>query len=85
MIEQAIIAGCGVTAIFLSQDPLESRRRYACLFGLAAQPAWFYVTWTHELYGIFALSLIYTFSWARGLRTYWWKPRHPSRVPTRGA
>jgi nicotinamide riboside transporter PnuC len=75
VIDQAIIGVCGVTAIFLSQDPAPSRRRWACVFGLCAQPAWFYTTWQAEQYGIFCLSLFYAYAWARGVRTYWLRPQ----------
>ena len=73
MIEQIVIALFGVTAIFLSQDPRDSVRRWACICGLIAQPAWFYAAYQAEQWGIFGLSFLYTFSWLRGVRTYWWK------------
>lgn len=72
MIDQLVIGACGVTAVFLSQDPRESHRRFACLFGLAAQPAWFWATWQAEQWGIFALSFLYAWSWLRGFRHHWW-------------
>lgn len=71
MIEQIAIGLCGVAAVFLSQDARASRRRYACLFGLAAQPFWFLATWKAGQYGIFALSFLYAFSWARGFWMHW--------------
>lgn len=71
MSEQIAIALLCVTAVFLSQDALESRRRWAPIFGLLGQPFWFYATWKAEQWGIFALCFLYTFSWARGLWTYW--------------
>lgn len=73
MIEQIGIALCGVTAVFLSQDTRESWRRWACIFGLASQPFWFYATWKAQQWGIFALCVLYAFSWLRGLHTYWIK------------
>jgi len=73
MIEQLGIALFGVTAVFLSQDARESRRRWACIAGLLGQPFWFYATWKAGQWGMFALCFLYAFSWARGLRTYWWK------------
>jgi len=73
MIEQIGIAACGVTAVFCSQDSRESVRRWACVFGLAGQPFWFYATFVAEQWGIFALSFLYAYSWLRGVRTYWWK------------
>lgn len=71
MIAQFMIGLCGVTAIWLSQSADHDRRRYACLFGLAAQPFWFYTTWHAEQWGIFALCFLYTWSWWRGFRFYW--------------
>ncbi|WP_104655072.1 hypothetical protein [Ralstonia insidiosa] len=71
MIDQIAIGLCGVTAVFLSQDQRASRRRYACLFGLAAQPAWLYATWTAGQWGIFFLSFLYAYSWARGFWAHW--------------
>lgn len=71
MIEQIGIAVFGLVAVFLSQDSRESWRRFACIFGLAGQPFWFYATYQAEQWGIFALCFFYAYSWARGIRTYW--------------
>ena len=75
MIAQLAIAATGVTAIWLSQSKSEQARRFACLFGLAAQPFWFYATWLAEQWGIFAMCFLYTASWLRGFRTHWLPPR----------
>lgn len=74
MIDQIGIAVCGVSAVFLSQDKRESWRRWACVFGLAGQPFWFLATLHAEQWGIMALTVLYTYSWLRGVRTYWIKP-----------
>ena len=73
MIEQVGIAVFGVAAIWLSQDSRESWRRWACVCGLVGQPFWFYATWKAGQWGIFLLCFIYAYSWARGIRTYWWR------------
>lgn len=73
MIEQIGIAICGVSAVFLSQDARESWRKWACIFGLIGQPFWFWTTYTHEQWGIFALCFVYAYSWSRGVKTYWLK------------
>lgn len=70
MTEVAITA-LSLLAVWLSQDPNEARRRYACLAGLAAQPFWFAIQWSHGLYLLSALSLIYAALWMRGVRTHW--------------
>ena len=69
--EQLAIAFTGVIAIWLSQDCCPKRRRYACLFGLAGQPFWFYSAWQAEQWGIFALCLFYAWAWFKGVRTHW--------------
>lgn len=74
MIDQIGIAVCGVSAVFLSQDRRESWRKWACIFGMAGQPFWMWATWQASQWGIFALTLVYAYSWARGVRTYWLKP-----------
>jgi len=70
--EQIAIALTGVTAIFLSQSK-GNLPKYACLFGLAGQPFWFYSAYTAEQWGIFILCLFYTFAWAKGVKTHWIK------------
>lgn len=77
MIDQAIIAVCGVASIWLANDPRESRRRWAAPIGLVAQPFWMYATFVAEQWGIFALSFVYAAGWARGVRHHW--------LPGRGA
>lgn len=71
MIEQIMLGVLGVTAVFLSQDVNMNRRRYACLFGLAAQPFWFYATWKAHQWGIFALSFVYALCWIKGFANHW--------------
>lgn len=73
MIEQVGIAIFGVSAVFLSQCKTDSLRRWACIFGLVGQPFWLYATWRAEQWGIFVLCFIYTYSWARGIKTFWMK------------
>ena len=74
MIAQVVIAVCGVASIWLSQSPNERSRKWAPVIGLLAQPAWLGVTWESGQWGMFALSLVYTAGWARGIFTYWSKP-----------
>ena len=69
--EQIMIAFTGVIAIWLSQDKRDSFRKYACLFGLAGQPFWFYSAYTSDQWGIFVLCIFYTFSWAKGFNNNW--------------
>jgi len=71
MIEQIVIAICGIASVFLSQDPRRSWARWACVFGIVTQPFWMYATWQANQWGIFALSFVYAAGWLRGIRTYW--------------
>lgn len=73
MIEQLAIAMFGIASIWTSQDGNPRVRRWACLFGICAQPFWFYATITAGQWGMFALTVAYTLGWARGIRTYWFK------------
>lgn len=75
MIEQIFIAVTGVTAIFLTQSSDPRLTRWACVFGIAGQPAWFYSAWTSGQWGILALTSLYTLAWAKGLWTHWLKPK----------
>jgi hypothetical protein len=76
--EQIGIALTGVVAIFLTQDRRESWRRWACLFGMAGQPFWFYSAYKAEQWGIFALCVLYAVAWARGIKQYWLTKREAS-------
>jgi hypothetical protein len=73
VIVQLFIAILGVTGIYLSQQKSLPAQRFACLFGLAAQPFWFVTTFRAEQWGIFALCFLYTYAWFQGVRTHWLK------------
>ncbi len=69
--EQIAIAVTGVVAVWLSQSRDRNLRKYACFFGLAGQPFWFYTAYIHEQWGIFFVSILYAWAWFRGLMLYW--------------
>ena len=71
MLDQIAIVVTGVIAIWLANDTREEWRRYACLFGLAGQPFWFYSAFDSGQYGILILTLFYTLSWIRGFMSHW--------------
>ena len=73
--EQVAIAMTGVVAIWLSQDSRANWRRWACVFGIAGQPFWFYAAYSAEQWGIFALCFLYTYAWLKGVRTNWLAPK----------
>lgn len=74
MIEQAFIGLFGLLSVWLTNDPRPAVRRWACVFGLCAQPFWLYATWTAQQWGIFALAFVYTAGWARGFLHQWVRP-----------
>jgi hypothetical protein len=69
--EQIGIALLGVTAVWLSQDKNDKARKYAPVFGLLSQPFWFYSSYVAEQWGIFFLSVLYTWSWIKGIKNQW--------------
>jgi len=71
MIDQVGIAFTGVVAIFLTQSKHESRRRYACLFGIAAQPFWLYSAYQASQWGILFMSFFYGWAWLKGVHMHW--------------
>lgn len=80
MIEQIFIVVLSGTAAWLTQDRRESWRRWACIVGLAVQPAWFYATYKASQWGMFGCSFWYTLVWLRGFKYHWWEKfaRHRS-------
>jgi hypothetical protein len=73
-LDQIGIAFSGVIAVWLTQDKRQSWRRWACIFGMLGQPFWFYAAWKAEQWGIFALCMLYTYAWARGVWVHWLRP-----------
>ena len=63
VLDQVGILVTGVIAVWLTQDKRESWRRWAPIFGLLAQPFWFYAAWKAEQWGIFAITTLYTYAW----------------------
>jgi len=70
---QVLIALTSVIVIFLTQQKNNKRKKYACIFGLASQPLWFYSSYQAEQWGIFILSFFYTYAWAVGFYNDWIK------------
>jgi len=73
-LDQIGITLSGVIAVWLTQDKRATWRRLACVFGMCAQPFWFYAAWKAEQWGIFAMCTLYTYAWARGLWIHWIQP-----------
>lgn len=71
MIEQIVIGICGISSVWLSQDARDTFRKWACIFGLFAEPFWLYSAWKAEQWGIVILVFVYTAGWLKGFRLYW--------------
>lgn len=68
---QLAIGILGAVSIWLTVTPHPAWRRWACVFGLAAQPLWLYSTATTAQWGMFALALCYTAAWAFDAVNQW--------------
>ena len=71
----AVLSQVGI-AVFEVADVLCTQldpqwHKWASVLGLVGQPFWFYSSWTTRQWGIFALSILYTGSWAIGFAKYW--------------
>lgn len=71
IMSQVMIFVFGVTAVWLTQSPDLNMQRYACLYGMASQPFFIYVSVYAKQWGVLAITLVYAASWARGVNTYW--------------
>lgn len=67
MFSQIMIALFGVTAVLLTQQKNETIKYFAPFFGLAGQPFWLYATYSTEQWGMFFLSILYSYAWALGI------------------
>jgi len=79
-VDQIGITLSGIIAVWLTQDKRAAWRRCACIFGMLAQPFWFYAAWKAEQWGIFAVCMLYTYAWARGLWIHWLSPYPQTRA-----
>jgi len=52
----------------------EPWRRWGFIVGLLGQPFWLWSSWQHEQWGIFAVSVWYTYAWMQGIWNFWIRP-----------
>jgi len=71
-ISQVVILICGGLAIWLVSCKADYKR-WGFIFGLVSQPFWLYITFKNQQYGMFILSIWYTFGWAKGIYNYFYK------------
>lgn len=72
MTQLGILALSG-TGIWLVGRP-EPWRRWGYILGLSAQPFWFYMSCTPEMWGVAVLTLFCSYGWAQGVWFHWVKP-----------
>lgn len=82
MISQIGIVFFGVLAAWLTQQKNEGIKKYACIFGLIAQPFWFWSALVADQWGILFLSFVYTGVWLIGFKNYWFKVATDETKPT---
>lgn len=59
--------------MWLSQHTKESYRRYACVVALISQPFWFYIAYSAQQWGVFALGVVYLAVWLKSFWQHWIK------------
>lgn len=72
MINQIAIFILGGLGVFLV-GTTGRWQKYGYVFGLLSQPFWFYSVWQSQQWGMFAICIVYLFSWINGFRNYWFK------------
>ena len=77
MISQIFLLAFSVTGVYCSASKEHRSLRWASVFGLMAQPFWFYQTYTHEQWGIFSLSFVFTGLYMKGFYIYWLRVEPP--------
>ncbi len=72
---QIAILVLGGAAIWLVSRP-EPWSRWGYLVGLVSQPFWLWASWHSGQWGMFLLSLFYSYAWCQGIWFYWLKPEN---------
>lgn len=63
---QALLLLLSGLAGYLATRRTPTHRAWGCVLGLLAQPLWLWSSWQAGQWGVFVLSLGYTYSWATG-------------------
>jgi len=68
IISQIAIFTLGAAAIILVAE----KNKWGFVFGLVSQPFWIITSYLNHQWGVFAVSIIYTLSWAYGIYQWFW-------------
>lgn len=71
MIQTGILVFSALAIWFVSRP--EKWSRWGYIFGMLSQPFWLFETFHQQQWGMFALSIFYTYSWTMGVYYKWIK------------
>jgi nicotinamide riboside transporter PnuC len=69
VVAQVGLAVFGVAAMAL----VASKNKWGFVIGLISEPFWLYTSYVGHQWGIFFLSVVYTFSWAWGIYVWFYR------------
>lgn len=75
LIIQIVLAALSVTAIIL----VARKNKWGWVFGLASQPFWFITSYMNQQWGVFFITIVYTFSWAYGIYEWFWRNKETNK------
>lgn len=76
-----LIAQIGVSIFGIAAIVLVFRKnKWGFLFGLLSQPFWFITSFVNKQWGVFFLTIIYTFSWAYGIYEWFYKSNDTKNI-----
>jgi hypothetical protein len=85
VISQILLLTFSLTGVYFNASKDHRSLRWSSVFGLLAQPFWFYQTYTHEQWGIFALSFAFTGLYLKGFYIYWVKLESSTSYTVKGS
>lgn len=70
MLDQLIISVFGVMSCYCTAT---KNPKWACIWGMCAEPGWVYTSYTHQQWGILFLAFVYCGIWGYGIYNCWIK------------
>lgn len=71
LISQIGLSILGISAIIL----VAKKNKWGFVLGLLSQPFWFITSYLNQQWGVFILSIVYTFSWCFGIYEWFLKKK----------